>query len=257
MRGQGRNKALHCHRRVGVTSKRCQLMPYQPRVDIHCHLLPNWDDGPHNLDEALAIARSAEAAGLQAIVATPHVDRETISRADRPAREIPAATERLQHEIQQVGIDLRVLPGAEVTLSPALPARLADEPWLCVAGLEQHILVELPPGAPWTSEVDELLFQIALQGLTPILAHPERYEDVQRDRDVARRASGRGILLQVTARSLSHDQVARSGDRGANRERHSPGRAGLVHRLRHAHLRSQSRLLRAGRSRAHSNLAAG
>ena len=189
-----------------MTVKSCQLVSDRPRVDIHCHLFANWDDGPRNLDEALAIARSAEAAGLQAIVATPQVDRETISRADRPARKILAATERLQHEIQQAGIDLRVLPGAEVTLSPALPARLTDEPWLCVAGLGQHILVELPSGAPWTSEVDEMLFQIALRGLSPILAHPERYEDVQRDRDVARRASGRGILLQVTARSLSHDQ---------------------------------------------------
>lgn len=181
-------------------------MSYQPQVDIHCHLLPDWDDGPRNLDEALAIARSAAEAGLQAIVATPHVDREMISRPDRPAHEIPAAAQRLQHEIEAAGIGLRVLPGAEVTLSPGLPSRLADEPWLCVGGLGRHVLLELPPGAPWTGDVDEVLFQIALRGVTPILAHPERYQDMQRDASLAQRVAGRGVLLQVTAHALAHDQ---------------------------------------------------
>lgn len=184
-------------------------MALTPRIDIHCHLLPDWDDGPRNMAESLAMARRASASGVQTIVATPHVERESVSRPDRPASTIAAAVQQLQQQIEAEGIDLRVLPGAEVALSPTLPSRLADEPWLCLGGQDgynRHILVELPPGAPWTSEVDEVLFQIALRGVSPILAHPERYADVQRDIALARRAAERGVLLQITARSLAEDR---------------------------------------------------
>ena len=43
-----------------------------PLVDIHCHLLPNLDDGAANWDESLAMARLAQEDGITCIVATAH-----------------------------------------------------------------------------------------------------------------------------------------------------------------------------------------
>ena len=41
-------------------------------VDIHCHLLPNIDDGARDVEESLAMAKMAVADGFDTIVATPH-----------------------------------------------------------------------------------------------------------------------------------------------------------------------------------------
>ena len=43
-------------------------------IDLHCHLLPGIDDGPDDIDGAIALARAAAAAGTQTLVATPHID---------------------------------------------------------------------------------------------------------------------------------------------------------------------------------------
>jgi len=190
-------------------------MPLSLSADIHCHLLPAWDDGPSSPEESLRLASRLAQSGVSTVFVTPHVDREEIVRVGRRASEIGRAVQELQGQVRQAGLPLQLIPGAEVMLSPGLPARIADEPWLCLGGEQmgaatRHILVELGPGAPWTPEVDALLFQIALQQVTPILAHPERYPDIQRDISIARSLAGRGVLLQISAASLlsSHGATA-------------------------------------------------
>jgi protein-tyrosine phosphatase len=42
-------------------------------VDLHCHLLPGIDDGARDLPDAVEMARQAEADGIAAICATPHI----------------------------------------------------------------------------------------------------------------------------------------------------------------------------------------
>ena len=187
-------------------------MPLSLEVDIHCHLLPAWDDGPASPEDSLRLATRLAQGGVRTVFVTPHVDREEVVRPGRLASHIARQVEELQGQVHQAGITLDLLPGAEVMLSPGLPTRLPDEPWLCLgssgsrAGAEsasaRHILVEMGTGAPWTPEVDALLFQIALQQVTPILAHPERYPDIQRDTGIARALASRGVLLQISAASL-------------------------------------------------------
>ena len=41
-------------------------------IDIHCHILPDFDDGAATLEEALEMAKMALMSGVSAIVATPH-----------------------------------------------------------------------------------------------------------------------------------------------------------------------------------------
>ena len=186
-------------------------MPIRLLADIHCHLLPAWDDGPSSPSESLLLAAQLAQSGVQTAFVTPHVERDEVTRPGRLASEIEAAVEDLRGQVRDAGIPLELVPGAEVVLSPGLAQRLPDEPWLCLGSPREaaanghgtrRILVELLPQAPWTPEVDALLFQIALTGVTPILAHPERYSDIQRDLAIARGLAGRGVLLQISAASL-------------------------------------------------------
>ena len=50
-------------------------------IDIHCHILPDVDDGPKSWDVSLEMCRMAAADGITHIVATPHSnDRYTYDR---------------------------------------------------------------------------------------------------------------------------------------------------------------------------------
>jgi protein-tyrosine phosphatase len=41
-------------------------------IDIHCHILPDVDDGPKSWDVSVEMCRIAAADGITHIVATPH-----------------------------------------------------------------------------------------------------------------------------------------------------------------------------------------
>ena len=171
-------------------------------ADLHCHLLPAWDDGPSTLDKALQLARKAESVGVRKILVTPHVGRSFGASMERPSQGIPAAIKNLESELKDANINIELICGSEVVLSvDDLPTRTADEPWLTVGGQGRYILVESPLDS-WPEKASQILFDLSLRGITAIIAHPERLTDVQADIRVAEALVQRGALLQVTARSL-------------------------------------------------------
>jgi len=42
-------------------------------IDLHCHILPNIDDGAKSIDEAIALVALAAEQGVSRMVATPHI----------------------------------------------------------------------------------------------------------------------------------------------------------------------------------------
>jgi protein-tyrosine phosphatase len=64
------------------------------RAELHFHLLPEVDDGPVDLDDAVELARLAVADGTSVVTVTPHV-RDLLALgilAEIPARVREAAT---------------------------------------------------------------------------------------------------------------------------------------------------------------------
>ena len=76
-------------------------------IDIHCHILPDFDDGAATLEEALEMARMALMSGVSAIVATPHFRGEP-EYLDQLA-EIDRRYEALKYALQQMNISLNLL----------------------------------------------------------------------------------------------------------------------------------------------------
>ena len=150
----------------------------------------------------MQLAAKAVNFGIQTILVTPHVGRSFGSRAEREADQIAVATANLEREINSCGVAINLVPGAELILTPGLANRVAKEPWLTVGGQGRHVLVECPFSS-WSEEMDRILFELSLLGLTPIVAHPERLSDVQQDLSLIKAVAGRGAMLQITARSLT------------------------------------------------------
>jgi protein-tyrosine phosphatase len=165
-------------------------------IDLHCHVLPGIDDGPQTIEESLAMARVAAAAGTRVLVATPHVNHRYENRAAR----IEPLVAELNRVIAEEGLALEVRPGAEIALLSAsgldaeelLRLRLGGGPWL---------LVE-PPTASVEADVEGLVMALLDQGHRVLLAHPERCPAFRRDPGTLASLVGEGVLASVTTASL-------------------------------------------------------
>jgi protein-tyrosine phosphatase len=166
-------------------------------IDLHCHILPGLDDGPVSLDQSLAMARAAQDEGILTSVATPHV------RDDYPfeLREIAVRTGELRRSLAEARIELRLTTGAEIALSklPELDRETLGE--LCL-GAGDYVLVESPYTYA-TDSLENMLFDLQLVGLHPILAHPERCPSFLTDIDRLTRLVDRGALCSITSASMA------------------------------------------------------
>jgi protein-tyrosine phosphatase len=174
----------------------------RPEADLHCHILPDWDDGPRNWDETLALARAAFDSGIRQILVTPHVGRKLRGIEEKPSDSIVEAARELEEKLRAEGVEISLVPAAELTMdSEDLAARLKAEPNLTIGGQGYYALIESTFNR-WPAYAERFLQDVFFAGITPIIAHPERYAEVQRDPMILRAAFEKGALMQITARSL-------------------------------------------------------
>ncbi len=165
--------------------------------DVHAHILPGVDDGPKALDESLRMAAVAAQHGTQVMLCTPHRKDVTENSSVEYIRDLVA---ELNEKLREMGVELELLLGMENHLDLELPQDVTIGRALPMNG-GRYCLVELPFfGRP--NYMEDVLFRLQLQGVTPVLAHPERIEAVQRDPEMLAGFVGRGMLSQVTAGSV-------------------------------------------------------
>ncbi len=164
-------------------------------VDIHCHLLPGLDDGPSEESESLEMARVFVSAGFSEIFCTPHMLRGAYYNP--PAR-IRAAVADLQNAVDKEQIPLTLHAGAEYYLDEFLPSYLEDP----ITIGDSFLLVE----ASYQVAPDFLLdsiFRIVQKKFTPILAHPERCEILDPEKEPVTKLKAMGCLFQQNIGSFA------------------------------------------------------
>lgn len=168
-------------------------------IDLHTHILPGLDDGSKNLAESLSMAQVASDDGIHTIVATPHVLQGVF---DNDKNKILLAVTQLNQTLQEQNIAVHILPGAEYYLEADIPLKLSQGELLTINNNGRYLLVELPSAfiPEYTAQV---LYEIQLQGVTPIIAHPERNAGFSRRPDILQEMISRGVLAQVTSASIT------------------------------------------------------
>jgi protein-tyrosine phosphatase len=143
------------------------------------------------------MARAAEAAGVETIVATPHI------RDDHPfdLAEIPARAAAVNRALEGEGLALRVVEGGELSLAKS--TELDEDALRRVSlGGGPYLLVE----SPYTAASDLLerdLFALQVRGFRPVLAHPERSPSFLADVDRLEAIVERGVLCSITSGSMA------------------------------------------------------
>jgi protein-tyrosine phosphatase len=188
-------------------------------IDLHSHLLPGIDDGAPDLEHALELARAAADQGTRVLAATPHL------RADFPdvrPDELPRRCDEIRAAIADAGIEVEVVQGGEAGVMWAVNASDDELRAGSYGARGNDLLVETPYG-PLNDMFESLLFTLPKRGYRLLLAHPENNPTFQRSPERLRELVDRGVLLQVTARSLirpDHKRGARALAEALVREGH-------------------------------------
>lgn len=170
-------------------------------VDMHSHLLPGIDDGLQEVEQSVDFIRDLQELGYSKLICTPHIlsdlypnSRETIL----PKLDI------VREALQKANVDVQIDAAAEYMMdhdfAQVITSTVKRQELLTIR--KDHILVEMSYLAP-SPNVEQIIFDIRMLGLKPILAHPERYSYYHGQFDQYERFKDLGCSLQVNLLSLS------------------------------------------------------
>jgi len=165
-------------------------------IDLHTHLLPDWDDGAKTWEEAFEMCEVARQDGIAKIALTPHIFR--MSKHDD---DLAVLKQRMkQFKERMASLPIQFVTGAEVLVHHEMVDSIKRYD-LCL-NHSNYVFIEFPsnyvlPGAK------DLLYHLMLDGLIPIISHPERNVVFAEHPDLLCELIKMGCLGQVTAKSIS------------------------------------------------------
>jgi protein-tyrosine phosphatase len=166
-------------------------------IDLHSHILPGVDDGSTSLEMSLDMARAAVASGVTVMACTPHIMQGVFPNT---GPDIRAWTAELQRELDDAGIALRLVTGADNHIIPKMADALQEGRLLTLADT-RYVLVELPHHvAP--VRLDDFFFSLMMAGFVPVFTHPERVTWIDRHYEAVVKLAAAGVWIQITAASL-------------------------------------------------------
>lgn len=168
-------------------------------IDIHCHILPGFDDGSDNIEESVRMARLAVDGGTTAIIATPHSNIPD-KQKNYFGKDYVDAFKALDTRLREEKIPLRLLPGHEIFAANDFVELIKKKRLLTLCNSD-YPLIEFALNERSESIYDKLE-RITAEGLTPIIAHPERYAFIAADPAAPLRLKKMGCLLQLNKGSL-------------------------------------------------------
>ncbi|MBR6408464.1 MAG: hypothetical protein IKS19_07810 [Clostridia bacterium] len=168
-------------------------------IDIHCHILPDIDDGAKDMQTSLKMCAAAIKNGVDAIVATPHF--LYFSKAEEFFEKRSARLYALRNEIDRLGMKIKIFAGAEVAASDIMFGYKSLER-LTING-SRYILLELPFTKTKEQKIYDYVDYVFGCGLVPIMAHPERFDYTLKNYDIINNLADRGCCFQINAGSAA------------------------------------------------------
>ena len=165
-------------------------------IDLHCHWVAGIDDGATSIDAASKMLTGLGQLGFERVFATPHMRPGLF---DNRAADLTAAFERTQAALGQAGS----LPSRELSsehfFDDVVFRRLRSGEGLPYPGGAAVLLEFYESNFP--TRVDQLLCELRRDGLTPVIAHPERYQAIWERPETLERLLDLGAvaLLDVAA----------------------------------------------------------
>ena len=177
-------------------------------IDIHSHILPNFDDGAKDAGVSLEMLKESFRQGVDTVVSTSHcypkeqkgIDAFIKKRADRFSE--------LEKIMAQSDTPLPgIVPGCELHLMSDISEYDGLEK-LCI-GDTKYILLEMPY-TPWNEGVFDIIYKTELRGFVPVIAHIDRF--LYQDKALLNSLFEFDVLYQVNADTIIDKRQRRNVD---------------------------------------------
>lgn len=168
-------------------------------IDIHTHILPGLDDGARDMEDSLSMAAMAVQSGVHTLAATSHANTGGFFR-EYSVEQYLGRLSDFRKALEDEGIPIRVFSGMEIYMTREVPEMIREGRLLSL-NKTGYFLTEFSFGID-QEEMDEMLDELMEIGVTPVIAHPERYRCVQESASGIAGWAKQGCLLQVNRGSI-------------------------------------------------------
>lgn len=165
-------------------------------IDFHSHVLPGIDDGSSSLEESIGMLRRMAQQGITHVVATPHFYAQ-YDNPERFLRRRDEAEARLREEMEKHSGMPELSVGAEVYFFSGISD--CDALLQLTIDRKSCIMLEMK-SSPWDAyayrEVEGISSKL---GLTPIIAHVDRYIAPFKTYGIPQKLQELPVLVQANA----------------------------------------------------------
>ena len=163
-------------------------------IDMHCHILPEVDDGAQSIEETVQMLRIAYREGIRCIIATPHHHpKRGMEHPERLRKKLTI----VRREAKKIDEKFRVYLGSEIFFGQDVAEKLKSGRALSM-NKRQCVLLEFSPTDSF-SYIQQGIQSVQMAGYEVILAHAERYPCLFKD------LGEMGTRMQVNAGSITGD----------------------------------------------------
>lgn len=166
-------------------------------VDLHSHLLAGIDDGAQTWDESLQLVSRFIDEGYKKLIITPHILQDYYPNTPE---NIKQKLYELKEKLKENHLSIELDAAAEYFLDEFLLEKINDNNFLLIN--DKYILFEMSfmNESPY---LKEFIFNMKSRGITPILAHAERYSYYFNKGHLIEDLIERGALIQMNINSLT------------------------------------------------------
>ena len=167
-------------------------------IDIHSHILYGIDDGSKSLEESINIIKEHIKMGFTDIVVTPHYIENSKYETNNIDKE--NILNELKEELKKQNIKINLYLGNEVFVNNNLE-ELIKKQEISTINNSKYLLIEFPMNEK-PNDINNIIYELKIKGIIPIIAHPERYDYVEKNPNLVLEWIEEGALLQSNYGSI-------------------------------------------------------
>lgn len=166
-------------------------------IDIHSHIIPGIDDGAKSIEMTMKMLKAAERDGTKKIIATPHY---CIGYGEASIEEVKVKVKNLNDKAKAENIDIEIYSGQEVYFSENMLDNY-EKGIIGTLNESRYMLIEFPM-RKFDSNIFDVIYELQVKGITPIIAHPERYLPIIEEPILINKFIEEGYLFQLNSGSI-------------------------------------------------------
>ena len=173
-------------------------------IDIHSHIVFDVDDGPKSIEESKALLKEAYNQGVRTIVSTSHRRKGMF---ETPEEKIATNFIKVREIAKEIADDLVIAYGAEIYYTLDVLEKL-EKKAIPTLNDSRYALIEFSMHTPYR-EIHTGLSNILMLGITPVIAHIERYDALENNEKRVRELINMGCYTQINSNHVLRPKLFR------------------------------------------------